>query len=453
MTTEIRLTVPSDFTLPSIMRKTTPEENAMILSAGPAIHRLLMEMNFTQRISDLEDKLRTAKANERAVFEMEERITEAINDKLGEVNTDILSSFQTLEVKPDTKLRRDVENLSEKISKLDVTQDYYRSVEQCLQRLDQITHSLSRVTVDRSSSVIGRDNEVFMEKLLIETFATHGAGFELIDKRCFSGDHIFRWNGFTIMVEDKKYKNTVPFKETSKAVRDFNFHPECDILLMISMDTAIRGHETSSDIDSAIFDNRLVLFVSNFAEKGDLHLYIRRVIQPILMASKPMIKQIRNNPEKIAMRFQTAFQILPTVMSSINDQENILIRHIKDVTETVNAVHRTLKNQRCQLEKLLEIISGEEEAVCGTESMVYSAASAANGETHDEESEMDDEIVSKPIRNCSKCGKPGHDSRTCKAEIQTKSKANQESKVRTCGYCKVAGHDKRICPKYKADHS
>jgi len=403
------------------MLKTTPEENAMILSTGPVIHKLLMEMNFTKRIAELEDKLSKAKANERAVFEMEERITEAISDKLSEVNTDILSSFQSLETKPDTKLRRDVENLNDKISKLNVNQDFYKSMEQCLQRLDQITHSLSRVTTERSSSVIGRDNERFMEKLLIETFGTHGAGFELIDKRCFSGDHIFRWNGFTIMVEDKKYKNTVPFKETSKAVRDFNFHPECDILLMISMDTAIRGHETSTDIDSAIFDNRLILFVSNFAEKGDLHLYMRRVIQPILMASRPMIKQIRNNPDQVAMRFQTAFQILPTVMSSINDQENILIRHIKDVTETINAVHRTLKNQRSQLEKLLEIISGEDEAVYGAEAAVHSALSENESES--------DEPVKKPVQD------------------------QVKPKVRTCSYCKVAGHDKRICPKLKADQA
>lgn len=441
-TIEIQLTVPSDFVLPPIMKKTTPEENAMILSAGPAIHKLLVEMNFTQRISELEEKLRVARTNERAVFEMEERITEAINDKLGEVNTDILSSFQTLEVKPDVKLRRDVESLSEKISKLNVNQDYYRSMEQCLQRLDQITHSISRVTVDRSSTIIGRDNEIFMEKLLIETFGTHGAGFELIDKRCFSGDHIFRWNGLTIMVEDKKYKNVVPFKETSKAIRDFNFHPECDILLMISMDTAIRGHETSSDIDSVIFDNRLVVFVSNFAEKGDLHLYTRRVIQPILIAAKPMIMQLRTNPSKVALRFQTAFQILPTVMSTINDQENILIRHIKDVTETVNAVHRTLKNQRVQLEKLLEIISGEDEAVNGSESGARAALS-----TGPVENDSDDEIpVSKTTGKSSKIAQ---ETRSSKREPEPENQV--KTKVRTCGYCKVAGHDKRNCPKFKAE--
>ena len=54
---------------------------------------------------------------------------------------------------------------------------------------------------------------------------------------------------------------------------------------------------------------------------------------------------------------------------------------------------------------------------------------------------------------CSKCGKEGHNSRTCDkhhAEVNPPKKIKTKSKPRTCGNCGKEGHNKRSCKEYQS---
>lgn len=462
MTTRtITLTVPTDFTLPSVLRNTTPEMNAMILMTAPAIYKTLSELNYTQKIDELTDKLNAAKhenqARNSAVFQMEERITNAISEKLSEIDTDILRTVNKLEVISDPKLTRNVEKLAENVGKISLNTDY---MEEFMERMEKTLTALTPVvsSTRKTSQAIGAENEMIMDKIINDTFATHGAGFDLMDKKHFSGDHIFRWNGLVIMVEDKKYSKTVQKKETEKAIRDFNFHPECDVLLMISMDTAIRGHETADGIDTMIYDNRLVIFVSNFAEKGDLRMYIRRVIQPIMIAGKTLLAKLRDDPEKISEKFQYAFQVIPMIMNTINDQETTLVRYITETTKTINTVHRTLNTQRDHLNKLLEVLNGDDQVIHGSESALV------NDDDQDYVHRSDDDdggqeivpqrttsVVKQTGRTCRTCGGVGHDSRNCKSSPAARSSDDvavaPKIGSRKCGKCGQYGHNRATCTK------
>lgn len=454
MPKEIKLIIPSDFELPSVLKRTTPEENAAILSAAPFIQKILSETNYTQRIDELTSKLKCVNHESRelknAVFEMEGRLYSAIDDKLSEIDTDILSSVKKIEMKTDSKLNRDIETLSDKTMKLteqigqmSMSNSFMQSMEQFMQRIE----SQNQSSLPKSSIMIGQDNEKFMERILIETFSTQGSGFELIDKRHFSGDHIFRWDGMMIMVEDKKYKETVPFKETSKALRDFSFHPECDVLIMISMDTPIRGHETANGIDVVFFENRLVLFVSNFASNGDLRLYIKRVIQPILVAGKTIVTKLKSDPSNVSEKLQYAFTTLPMIMNTISDQEKILIRHIRDTTETVNAVHRTLNSQKAILAKLIEVLRDDEPAIYGSESVTVTNSLVIEDSSVFERTA--DLVTSHRV--CKTCKNRGHDSRNCpeKHRIAILEDEVTKPKPRVCKTCSGTGHDSRNCPLKK----
>jgi len=459
--------------LPQILHRTSAEENAIILLAAPAIYKTLSELNYSKKIDELTEQLRVAKhesqARNNAVFQMEERITSAISQKLSEIDTEVLRSVDNIQVSPDPKLARGMEKLEDTMGLLVESiggiasrngQDDTKRLEQFMQRIEKTVSNLSPAAVSspvrKTPQQIGAENEKFMNKLITDTFATPGAGFaEIRDGKFRSCDHIFRWNGLTIMVEDKKYALAVQNKETEKAVRDFDLHPESDVLIMISMDSAIRGHETADGIDSMIYENRLILFLSNFADRGDPHMYIRRVVQPILIASKTLLAKLREDPEKTSERFQYAFQAIPAIMSAIHDQENNLASLITNTTNSVNAVKYSLNAQHFQLKRLLEVFTGKDEAIRGTESVVARLTGSQNDDDKSDDDVQPAIKQSIPVDNvhvkassitCSNCGGVGHNARSCKNLKAVRVEDNTTGSIK-CSRCAGAGHNKRTCTK------
>ncbi|CAN6448084.1 unnamed protein product [Victoria cruziana] len=60
--------------------------------------------------------------------------------------------------------------------------------------------------------------------------------------------------------------------------------------------------------------------------------------------------------------------------------------------------------------------------------------------------------LSKPVRRCATCGKPGHDTRNCSFSVSSGSLSTNvalNKPPRACKHCKGSGHDKRNCPKIR----
>ncbi|KAF3786083.1 hypothetical protein EJ110_NYTH26200 [Nymphaea thermarum] len=60
--------------------------------------------------------------------------------------------------------------------------------------------------------------------------------------------------------------------------------------------------------------------------------------------------------------------------------------------------------------------------------------------------------LSKPLRRCATCGKPGHDTRNCSLSVSSGSLSTNvalDKPPRACKHCKGSGHDKRNCPKIR----
>jgi len=123
----------------------------------------------------------------------------------------------------------------------------------------------------------GAANESVMTELLTRAF-----GGDFLEKQLNAGDHLMRWEGFMLMIEDKAgYEKGLPKKEIDKAHDDFVRHRDCDALLLFCADGVIPGHTRPGDFDVGIWDGRPVLFVGKLNAKEDKVLYLQ-TLQPII---------------------------------------------------------------------------------------------------------------------------------------------------------------------------
>lgn len=138
------------------------------------------------------------------------------------------------------------------------------------------------------------------------------------------------------------------------------------------------------------------------------------------------------------------------VINAIRDQEAILLRHIRDTTETITTTHRVLASQRAHLGLMIDTLRGDEEAVRGIEvaratdvsravdDEVMSGTDTPHGEETPRAEDAQSTVSARPGRTCRTCNQQGHDSRNCPSRQQTKA--------RTCRTCNQQGHDSRNCP-------
>jgi len=192
-----------------------------------------------------------------------------------------------------------------------------------------------RLQLDRAkgiklnSSLKGAANESMMTDLLSRAFSSG----EFIDKHQNSGDHIFTWEGFKILCEDKAgYEKGLPKKEIDKAHDDFIRHQDCDLMMLISTNGNIPGHTRPGDVDVGIHDSRPVIYVSNLNDNEDKELFILS-LQPFI---RTLIKQTKK-----------AEQNGSDIKEELEYKIDSLTRELKDYRERVeynrNSFNRTYR--------------------------------------------------------------------------------------------------------------
>jgi hypothetical protein len=345
----LTLELPIDNKPDDFYKSTTPEENLVLMLTGITIIKKLRETQYETRIENLRRDLereRNSHAELRRSFE-----------------SAIQGCFQ-----------REAQNLVSSIDKRFM-----------LESSKIVTRNDEPEKKPAYNSTRGRINEENSHQIIIDCFSS--PDFRMHAKEYFSGDHVFDWNGLRIMWEDKNYQKIVPLDQVEKAYRDFDMNKDCDILLMVSLNTNISTHETSTRIDVEIIDDRLAIFVSKFGENDDCRQYVKTVLQPIILAYKPFLMRRKNemsdtNFEKLRI-FRTS---VPQFLGIIASQEKIMNELSSDVSTKLTSVKKSLTGAR---NSILSIV--QENEVCN----------------------MDVTAVTKKERKCGMCGYTGHDARNC----------------------------------------
>jgi hypothetical protein len=83
------------------------------------------------------------------------------------------------------------------------------------------------------------------------------------------------------MFENKKYKDKVPTKEVEKAIKDFEKHPECDVLIFVSETSSIVKHERPGHLDIDTINGRAAIWIGEFNRNDNKVVYMQMIAQVI----------------------------------------------------------------------------------------------------------------------------------------------------------------------------
>ena len=359
---EVVLKLPDNYVIDSVYDKSSPKQNAFILDIGCLI------LKNTPQI----------------VCEPENRNDEEI-ERLKNLNLSYIETIKELKAK------------SERVNNTDEIINAIRNMKQSDDNFTMIRDELKQLGNKLSVKPVvkGRDNEIDTEHFIINHFSSPGSGFLMKEKTERAGDHIFSWNDIKLMWEDKDYVRVVPQAEVDKAHRDFKEHQECDVLLFVSANSNIIGHEVVGGVDIRLIDKRIAIYISCFKQREDKDELFRNILQPLILNLVPFIKSIsKTTPETILNeKISSIIALLRSRISDFNEHYNRLQSFMKDMKSQWTLINDGLIKLRASLVETLKFVVKD---------------------ISDDEDEDDDKAIpTKGKRKCGICGQFGHIRKTC----------------------------------------
>lgn len=468
----IEIKVPSNYQLPSIYDSLSPEMIALVLDSGVEIAKVVgkdREKQLTELMAGEGELGQVIKRQlDTLVKELTTNLSQRNESTLTKLSQDLNTIFTRLSDEVDTLVKRNTnqsdDNARRVLNKIedsltnftnqgdDITGLMSSQSEKLKSHLDTTMTALkeliSKAETPLNSTRKGALNEQKSKDIIISTFGTPGTGFSMLPKEYRQCDHVFDWRSIRIMWEDKDYSRTVSQDEVAKAFRDFNEHQDCDVLVIVSAHTYIKGHETST-FDMEIHDNRLVLFISNFRSNVDVLDYVRSFIQPIIFSVANHLKenQTENSKDYYAGKIDALKAFLPILNRQMAERKRVLDVLLKDMRRQIQLIKHTDMGLDATIKAITSSIwekptSSSIEKSNSTEKTTTSAVGKTinsqleTSEQDDSQSEVsEDEDESSPAsstsvnrkvpvpivpeapkrgqKKCSKCGELGHTKATC----------------------------------------
>ncbi|KZS17528.1 Uncharacterized protein APZ42_016416 [Daphnia magna] len=266
-TTQLVLNLPFDFKPDNILETATPEQCEIVLITGcQALHALL---NKTNELTN-EQAYEKAKTEEAEKWSREkcrlEEDAKREKEKLKNTNAD---QVKQLEDKAEKKYHEDKDTKVAEVRK--ELEDKNKELQSRL---------LSLTGRQAGSATKGKDNEDAFAALLDKAFGPtkHYKRRDKIGNK--SGDHIVELEGMKIMIENKNYAKRVPLTEVEKAIKDFELQSDCNVLMFVSEDSTITGHERPGDLNiTHTTDGRTAIWLGNFSSNEDKVTYLQMIAQ------------------------------------------------------------------------------------------------------------------------------------------------------------------------------
>jgi hypothetical protein len=405
--------LPQRFVVPSLYESGNiePEEFAAVLIAGVNIVASIRSDGYMSRINDMKAKLleQERKNNEliKTASELQALIITSVDEAVNSSMDTLVDNLKEA-ISSD---KREREGIAKRLSTYE--EAISRRGNDMNSYIDRISEVIRRVEeVERmKSSVKGIVNEKNSHQLIIGTFGGFGSSFSMQEKKLYSCDHIFDWNGLRILWEDKDYMANVNRAEIEKAYRDFDINQDCHVLLFVSANSAIVGHECSSGIDAELRNGRLILFVSHFKQRSDPQGYIRNIIQPIIAGMKNMLLGKSIHTTEQSEMVMHIFHNLKPLITSMVEQEKACDMLASDMKARISSIRNMIGRTKLGIEQMLNNISSYKER----------PEKAVSDEDRDEISTSQRCTKEKPMVvvgrtvTCSKCGQQGHNARYCKS--------------------------------------
>lgn len=389
---------------------TTPDENTTLMIFGiPIIQNLRKGSQAVSETQEAErmNKLRVEIASK--LYQAHQEEIESITRGKTNAISEILKQHEEKVSKLEQELIQSKEALDERgrvLSNLNsllekqTTEGLRQETIPIRQQMSEIMNIVSSLKPKIPASTIAKAQamEGEMEELIIECF--NSPDFKMLPKQNFSGDHIFEWGGLTIMWEDKNYERSVPAEQVDKALRDFNFHKECDVLVFVSLKTNITTRESPHNIKVQFIGGRLALFISKFQENPDPKQYVCQIIQQIIGSLRQELIRRKTEPNdgiysSEQLKLKIIQKIIPNAVSSLKD-------HQKTMNEFIGQTKVKFEAENRKLQGIIDLL--------------FSALKDEDGAIEEDEEEISSPIA--PIipisgRRCGVCRNLGHNAKNC----------------------------------------
>ena len=338
-----KLTAKHDAALARVQKDTDAEK----LRLQKEIEKLQADANLAKTLrAEAENRVAeaTAQARQQAYADSEERVRKAVEEKQkADAKASEFQSQLMTAVMAEKQRTEDLVNAErERADRL--IEEKNRTIE--------VLHGIST-----SSSQKGGVYEQKIKHCVLHAFGTADK-FDMLEKKYESGDHIFEWGEYKVMVEDKD-KKEIDAEDIRKAHRDFTNHSECDAMIFISARAHIPKHQRPGDIDIAIHDGRPVFYLGHFNNKENRILYLQS-LQPVLRTLIELTKKTADSPDimneklsdklrSIRQHFIYNEQIINDMVNKVKAAERNIKGSLEELMLTITNVQSVFKNSMASI--------------------------------------------------------------------------------------------------------
>jgi len=150
----------------------------------------------------------------------------------------------------------------------------------------------------------------------------------------------------TILVESKDYSGTLPTKEITKFFKDVKTNHAVKIGILLVKDADITGYNTHGDIEFAILEGKLHLFV-NYFERFEIH-----TIMNILMGWIRYWEQIQKPATDVEDKAE-AIRIIQKLVEQAQKYNAKLVTHIHHMNDMCTDLNQHAKDTHMALQEAL----------------------------------------------------------------------------------------------------
>jgi hypothetical protein len=431
-----------------------PEEFALVLNVGVHIVEKARDTQYTQRIDELKAHIERLQAeiNHRSHEDLREHLTNEVHDALHNLLPTFITQVQSISNAALTQDRKHREEVTQHISNKEET--ITRRTEDISTQIDRLTETIARL--ERGKNIVhqlpppnskGLINEREMHRLITMAFG-HCPNFMIHPKKDYSGDHIFDWNGLRIIWEDKDYSRSVDRNEVEKAQRDLTANNDCHVLILVSANSSICGHETPTGLNIEIYKGRLIIYISHFRSSPDPQGYLRTIVQPILIALKqPLLANSFGTPQHHTS-LDIVLKCLHPLIQSLTEQEKSCDSILHHNKVHLNTLKHMISRTKHSIELLIHDTLTPTQHHCPTNTptdtpltpeLLHNTPTTHHNEQSPKQPNSDGHYNNEPEYNDSS----SHDTDN---DEPNNTPAEKHKVLRLCGLCRQAGHKANRCP-------
>jgi hypothetical protein len=312
---------------------------------------------------DAEERIRKSQAMVKEALEARQSAEEKMNNYRDQVLEEQKRSTKAILAVKEEERNRAEDKLTLERERLDKI-------------VDEKTLEIQRLKgLSTSSSLKGGAFEYSIKNYITDAFGNANK-FNFLPKQTESGDHIFEWEDFRIMVEDKD-KKEITNEDIKKATRDLTIHSECDLLLFISANTHIPNHKRPGDIDFDTIDKRPVIFLSNFNDKDNKVGFLQS-LQPIMRILIDLTKNSTDSPDTMKSKLETKIR---TITNHFKHNQNIIRNMVNNAKAAERNITTSLNSMMLEIENVQSAFNNSLKAMLKEDDIM---ASPPEEETVDE---------------------------------------------------------------------